>query len=352
MDKQATLFAALLALAGSAVAQTSTLIVYGRTDLGLVVDGGGPGGRSVRLSSGVAKGSNLGFKGTEDLGGGYRTGFVMETGYCADSAATTSGSGSPISPWCTGSNFMGRGTHVDLSAPFGGIALGRQYPVGHTYLMQVDPFGGGTAGQVLNLADVSGPYVSNAIRVTAPSVANLFIAAEVGLGELAGSWADGRETGAALIWAEGPASIGLTSYEVRNNNGQGSARRNVLLGGWYDFGVVKVHAMAQRSTGNPTGAALRLDVLDLMAGVTVPVGGGRALASYTHHDDRTARAQHADQDAHQFALGYLYPLSRRVTAYTAWSRLTNQNGGKLTVGNPTERGTGNRSANLGIGYDF
>jgi predicted porin len=368
MNKILLVFALLAAFAGIAAAQDPAsgpdpvapkdaiapragVTIYGRLDMGLVVDSG-PAGRSVRLTGGVAKGNDLGFKGSEDLGGGYRAGFVAETGYCADST-TSSGSGTTSPPYCTGSNFMGRGTHVDLYGPFGGINVGRQYPVGHSYLMLVDPFGGGTAGQVLNLADVSGPYVSNAIRYMAPTLGGFNFAVELGLGEPShGSWADGRENGASLIYGSGPASVGLTLYEVRNSNGFESARRNVLLGGWYDFGVVKVHAMAQRSTGHPTGVALPIDVLDLMAGLTVPAGAGKVMATYTHHDDRTSFADHGDQDAHQWALGYLYWLTRRVSIYAAWARITNQNGGKLTVGNPSEHGTGNESFNLGMAYDF
>jgi predicted porin len=368
MNKTPLVLIMLTVLAGTAVAQDpaaaqdpvaprdvtssrSGVTIYGRLDMGLVVDGG-PSGRSVRLTGGVAKGNDLGFKGSEDLGGGYRAGFVVETGYCADST-TSSGAGTTTPPYCSGSNFMGRGTHVDLYGPFGGINVGRQYPVGHSYLMLVDPFGGGTAGQVLNLADVSGPYVSNAIRYMAPTFGGLNVAVEMGLGEPSrGNWADGREDGGSLIYGSGPASVGLTLYEVRNANGFEMARRNILLGGWYDFGPVKFHAMAQRSTGNPTGVALPLDVLDLMTGVTVPVGRGKVMASYTHHDDQTLAAQNGNQDAHQWAVGYLYWLSRRVSLYTAWARIANQNGGKLTVGNPSERGTGNKSFNLGMACDF
>ena len=89
---QKTLIAlALLAAAGAASAQ-STVTVYGKIDLGLVIDSGAAAGKSVRLSSGVTGGSRLGFKGTEDLGDGYKAGFVLETGYCADSAQTARGS--------------------------------------------------------------------------------------------------------------------------------------------------------------------------------------------------------------------------------------------------------------------
>ena len=84
---QKTLIAlALLAAAGAASAQSS-VTVYGKIDLGLVIDSGASAGKSVRLSSGVTGGSRLGFKGSEDLGDGYKAAFQLETGFCADSAA-------------------------------------------------------------------------------------------------------------------------------------------------------------------------------------------------------------------------------------------------------------------------
>ena len=69
MKTSRTALAALLALSGTAFAQSSVTL-YGRFDSGLVVDSGNAAGKSVRISSGVAKGSLLGFKGTEDLGDG------------------------------------------------------------------------------------------------------------------------------------------------------------------------------------------------------------------------------------------------------------------------------------------
>src|ERR1700757_2985006 len=100
MKKSLLALAVLAAVSGAAFAQSSVTL-YGKGDLGMTLDPGGPG-KSVRLDSGVTGGSRIGFKGVEDLGGGMKAAFQLETGYCADSAA-----GSPN--FCTGSNqFMGR----------------------------------------------------------------------------------------------------------------------------------------------------------------------------------------------------------------------------------------------------
>ena len=344
MNRPRGAFCALMALTGLASAQSS-VILYGRMDLGLVVDSGSAAGKSVRISSGVAKGSQFGLKGSEDLGDGYKASFQLETGFCADSAA-----GAPN--FCSGSNnFMGRQARGELSGSFGVLDAGRQFSQPYLNMLKVDPFLG-TAGQMNNVIDSSAFRINNSLRYTTPTLAGLTAQVDMALGEQTGNWRGGRESAASLNFASGPAYADLILYQVNNANGVGIARRNVQLSGTYDFGAVKLHTLAQRSTGNPTGAALKVDVLDLMFGVSVPIGGGKLQASYVHHDDRTPLARHGDKDASQAAIGYLYYLSRKVSVYTAFGRIANEHGASFLAGNATEAGVGNKSFNLGMAYDF
>jgi predicted porin len=336
MKKSLLALAVLTAVTGAASAQSSVTL-YGKVDLGLVLDSGSAAGKSIRVSSGVTGGSRIGFKGVEDLGGGMKAAFQLETGYCADSAA-----GAPN--FCTGSNqFMGRQAHGDLTGAFGAISAGRQYSLGFNNLSTIDPFGTGFAGQVNNIVDPSGIRLNNSVTYSTPNLGGFTASGEIAFGEQTGNWEANRETGAGLTYASGPAYVGFTFYDVSDSTGSGAARKNYLLGGTYDFGVVKVHALAQKSTG-----AASLDVLDIMAGVTVPVAGGNVMASYIHHNDRTG----ADKDANQLGIGYLYPLSKRTAVYTAFGRIQNQHGAAFTVGNATEAGTGNKAFNLGVVHNF
>ena len=336
MKKSLLALAVLTAVTGVASAQSSVTI-YGKVDLGLVMDSGGPNGKSVRLDSGVTGGSRIGFKGVEDLGGGMKAAFQLETGYCADSAA-----GSPN--FCTGSNqFMGRQAHGDLTGAFGALSAGRQYSIGFNNLSTIDPFGTGFAGQINNIVDPSGIRLNNSVTYATPSMGGFVGSAEIAFGEQTGAWEANRETGAGLTYASGPAYLGFSFYDVGNAQGNGAARKNYTFGGTYDFGVVKVHALVQKSTGPST-----LDVLDIMGGVTVPVAGGSVMASYIHHNDKTA----ADKDASQLGVGYIYPLSKRTSIYTAFARIQNQHGAAFTVGNATATGTGDKAFNLGVVHNF
>lgn len=336
MKKSLLALAVLTAVSGAASAQSSVTL-YGKVDLGLTLDSGGASGKSIRLDSGVTGGSRIGFKGVEDLGGGLKAAFQLETGYCADSAA-----GAPN--FCTGSNqFMGRQAHGDLTGAFGAISAGRQYSLGFNNLSTIDPFGTGFAGQVNNIVDPSGIRLNNSVTYSTPNMGGFVGSAEVAFGEQTGNWEANRETGAGLTYASGPAYLGFTFYDVSNAAGNGAARKNYLFGGTYDFGVVKLHALVQKSTGPST-----LDVLDLMGGVTVPVAGGNLMASYIHHNDRTL----SDKDASQFGVGYIYPLSKRTSVYSAFGKINNLHGAAFTVGNATAAGTGNKAFNLGVVHNF
>ena len=350
MNKSLVGLAVLLALTGSACAQSSVTL-YGRIDLGLVVDSG-PAGHSVRLSSGVAKGSQLGFKGVEDLGGGYKASFQLETGFCSDSAAPVVSNGASVPNFCSGSNnFMGRQARGEISGAFGALDAGRQFSEAYLNMLKIDPFLG-TAGQMNNVIDSSAFRLNNSIRYSTPEFAGFSAQIDTALGEQTGNLRGGRELGGSLTYNAGPAYADLVLYQVNNTNGVGIARRNLQLSGTYDFGAFKLHALAQRSTGHTTGAALNLDVLDLMGGISVPIGAGKLQASYVHHDDRTPLAKHGDKDASQMAIGYLYYLSKRTSVYTAWGRIKDSNGAAFLVGNATEAGIGTRSINLGMAHDF
>ena len=98
--------AVLGAFAGSALAADVQL--YGLVDLGLnwtQVDNGKTTTDSFGMGSGQNSGSRFGLKGTEDLGNGYKVGFVLESGFKSDDGQFDQ----------TGKLF-GREAHVDLTA--------------------------------------------------------------------------------------------------------------------------------------------------------------------------------------------------------------------------------------------
>ena len=151
MKKSLFAFAAVTAFAGAAQAQSS-VTVYGLLDEGYV------GGKQTATAAGGAKTqtnysglsqnaqntSRLGFKGTEDLGGGASAFFTVEMGLNPQDANLT-GSTSPMDGW--NKTATNGGAQVDNRQSFVGLkktgigqfAFGRQYTVIFQEAAKTDP---------------------------------------------------------------------------------------------------------------------------------------------------------------------------------------------------------------------
>ncbi|WP_029462137.1 porin [Serpentinimonas barnesii] len=122
--KKTLIALAALAATGATLAQSSVTI-YGRMDLGMssveTTSGFGAGATtseafSLAGAEGVRTGSRLGFRGTEDLGGGLRAGFTYEIGINADRNALNGASPTD--------NARTRLANMTLSGGFGTVVVG------------------------------------------------------------------------------------------------------------------------------------------------------------------------------------------------------------------------------------
>lgn len=356
MNKSVT-GAILMALAGSAAAQTS-VSMYGIVDTGFSVESGGVAS-VTKVTGGIASGSRLGFKGSEDLGGGVSAQYLLEAGINADTGA--SGQGGIL---------FGRQIYVGIGSKAAGtITLGRQYSPQYLTTVLADPFVSGTAGDSKNLIQAAGSVgrMDNSVKYQSPAVAGFGLELAYGAGEVAGDDHAGRQLGIAVTYAAGPLAA-RWAYHNRNNDTADTrldSARNMLLAATWTLPSVKFHAAygvnkgpfssPLRNAGNPFGriivpsaASLTRDSHDVLLGATIPFGVHTLLASVIHKNDRTA----VNQDATQLAAGYRYALSRRTDLYAVIAHIRNRNGAVYTVGNATEGGTGNRAWNAGVRHVF
>ncbi|MFZ6742060.1 porin [Undibacterium sp. JH2W] len=342
--------------AGSAAAQ-STVTIYGIADTGIAIEKGGSAGSVNKLTSGIGSGSRLGFKGTEDLGGGLSAFFLLESGINID--AGSSGQGGLM---------FGRQAYVGVKGDFGTLTAGRQYTPEYLTLAFADPFGTGFAGDAANIMPNSGTGASrmdNTLKYATPSFDGFTGELAYGFGETAGDNSAGRQIGAAIGYTSGPFAVRL-GYHNRNNDTATLKNtddgKTTLLAATYDFGVAKAHlayginkglnSSPLRNTANPYGSLIAptasTDSTDFLLGVTVPFGSNKILASYIRKDDKTAK----NQDTSQLAVAYVYSLSKRTDLYAAYARIDNKNGAGYTVGSAIEAGSGDSALHLGIRHSF
>lgn len=329
MKKSLLALAVIGSFAGTASAQTNVSI-YGVVDAGIVLEKGGAAGSVSKLTSGVASASRIGFRGTEDLGGGLSANFVLENGFNEDTGALTGGL------------LFGRQAYVGLKGGFGATNFGRQYTPHYLVSAAADPFGNGMAGRFTNLMANSGTRMDNTVKYTSPSMGGFTGELAYGFGEVAGNNSGSRAIGASLNYGAGPLKVGL-GYHKLNNAAATDSAKNTVIGGTYDFGVAKAHLAYGKNKGTGT-----VDNNDLLVGATVPFGPHKLLASFIRKDDDSA----LNRDANQWALGYSYALSKRTDFYTAYARINNKRGATFTVGNNTEAGSGNKAFNLGVRHTF
>jgi predicted porin len=341
---------------GTASAQ-SGLVLGGVLDLALA-HGSGSIANSTQLVNGYLAASRIVIKGTEDLGGGVKAGFWVESGFNADA-----GSGQPTNTNNQTNGSAGNGaltwnrrSHMGMGGNWGEIRLGRDFLPQYLNIANYDPFdlsGTGTS-QVLNSA-ITGPTLvraSNSISYlyghgfNAPNIgygpggftgSGLQVHATYFLGENPSGTAtskDGSGYGLRAVYSTGKftvsGAIGGTSYaagDVRQNN----------AGASYDFGVVHVMGMYEWDRNGS------LHGRGWVAGARVPVGAGAVRVAYSQYATDAA----GNPKAKKWALGYVHHLSKRTALYTAAARVSNE-GPSAQALNAAVTGPGKSSS----GFDF
>lgn len=358
MKKSLISIAILGALSNVAMAQ-SNVTIYGIVDAGLTAERGGAAGNVSKVTSGAASASRIGFKGTEDLGGGLNAIFKLEAGVKVDDGALDN----------TNNKLFNREAYVGLSSKEAGtLTIGRQYTPYYETLRDVaDPFAMGYAGTAKNLFPVAGNMTraDNGVVYKTPSLAGFSAAVSYTLGEVADDSAAQRQLGASVGYTNGPLNVAL-AYNNRNNDTAtvktNSIGHNSLVAVNYDFKVAKAffaygqdkgqNSAPLANTSNPFGYTVApvgsQDSTDALIGLTAPIGNGTVMASYIRKNDK----EFANHDADQWGIGYSYALSKRTSTYVAFAKIKNKNGASYTVGNNTEVGSGDKAFNIGVKHSF
>ena len=328
-------------VAGSALA--ANVDVYGRIDTGLSYVhqkiGDQAGTDTLSMDSGMSSGNRWGLKGSEDLGNGYQVGFVLESGFDADTGAMSK------------DGLFNREATLRVSGPFGSIYAGRMGRIGSDagsvgfYAGSVSPFGSGwgkMAGHFAVTANYDSRY-NNALAYVSPKVGPVTVYAQYTMGN-----ATENESGDDRLFSLGAQAdfgalqvLGLVEYLNKKSvdgttvydDSQYDDSYTINLGGSYDFSVAKVFLAGQYFKAAPNYAGMKANYAELVkgeewrysfdgfgvnVGATAPIGAGEFLVSAgygkgdlnvdTKDDKRSA-------DAYIIQVGYTYPFSKRTNLY-------------------------------------
>jgi predicted porin len=284
-----TLFVAAIAALSSAGAYAqSSVTIYGRFNVS--AESIDRNGTTIKELANNA--SRIGFKGTEDLGGGLRAGFQLEHGF----DATT---GVPAA------TFWGRQSEVNLAGGFGTVRLGRFTSEAYFATADYVSMHNHDTG---NSQDELYAYIGrnqNKIAYRAPTLVK-----DLSL-EIATSLAEGvpgqtKTYDIAANYSTGPLALGL-GYEKNDASNQLGVRA------LYEFGSFVAGGYVQRHTDAVLGdqTIYRLSGMYILGVTEFHLNYGHA-GSYSKLDG---------SDGKQFTAAINYNLSKRTKLYTYYTKV-------------------------------
>jgi len=346
MKKKLLALAVLSPLAGAAQAQTSVTL-YGLVDEGVMlntnnkvtVNGVNVGGRQLLVDSvSGTNGSRWGLRGSEDLGGGLKTIFTLESGVNVSNGQ-----------FGQGNTPFGRQAFVGLSSDrLGTVTLGRQYTSIKDYVGPYGfaiTYGGAITEHVANTDDVNDVFrLNNTIKYTSPNFNGLVFGGAVSLGGVAGQVSQASAYMLGATYNSGPIGVGV-GYEffknptatngILNTNVSGlqtlnsfnagylgtnpaSSQQNFAIGGSYAIGATIFGAVYSNTKylniGAFHGATATINNFEVNAKYQfTPAVYAAVDSNYTKGDAVSGNT--GDQHYNQFSAKLDYALSARTDAY-------------------------------------
>jgi predicted porin len=364
--KKSLIALAVTTISGAAFAQSS-VTMFGLVDVGYGTHKTtGPSSASIK-SSGVMDGANagsrIGFRGTEDLGGGLKAEFWVEQGIAptndelfgvragaaghqvdgfsaAGSAAALSGS---AGAYTNGTN---RQTYLGVISGMGTVRIGYQY----TNLYELGTLSGYAMGSEgvpgadkahLHMNAQAGGTRANAITYISPSFNGLTLRAQIGSGSAGRdtyeasaanaasnlSMDKAKRTSIMAKYDQGPLSAAV-AYTANNftasTRAAGAATTNAAeraakltqFGASYNLGVAKIGlTMNQGDNGGTTTSTANSSFKSNNWSLTVPLGAFVPFVSTGTAKTTNDSTNVVTEDYKMTQYGARYSLSKRTTAY-------------------------------------
>lgn len=310
-------------ICGTAQAQPSapgsTVQLYGTIDLAFGQQSSqppGPPNAPIRRVSAVHNGgvqtSYLGFRGSEDLGGGLKANFQMESFFRADTGAS-----GRFGPAPAQDPLFSRSSWLGLQGGFGDIKLGNSSNPAWLAMIFTSAMGSNStfspsfrqqyngATRANNGLDTT---LSNSIVYTTPRLGGVvgtvaYQSKQASLGS--------NNFVASLVYRDGPMVMAIAATKVghaASPSTPGLLDQNLLLlGGSYDLKVVKV--FGQYSTLDNDLAKRKHKMPHI--GLTAPLGNGEFQMAWAKDDVSGS----TNSSRKTLSLGYIYNLSKRSSLY-------------------------------------
>ncbi|MFM0594943.1 MULTISPECIES: porin [Paraburkholderia] len=364
--------AASAVCASTAVHAQSSVTLYGILDAGITYVNNAGGAHQYKFDDGVSYGNRIGFKGTEDLGGGLQAIFTLESGFHLGNGQYAFG----------GAEF-GRQAYVGLkSSKWGSVTLGNQLDMTNEFvaIYNISAWASGYAIHQGDFDRMNGDRLPNSLKYMSPDWSGFSFGGMYSFGNTAGdfhqksAWSVGARyehaafnMGAAYTQLNNPFGIyAFDPYAMIGTKtflGQPTVSVNPTTGAVTDlfsassFPVDKQGAFA-------VGAAYTIGKVMLSGDFTyttikglgqtshMQVYEGGASYSFTPALMLYGGYQHTSFESNhwnQGSLGLHYLLSKRTDVYVSGDYLRASNGVNAVIGYSFTPSTSNTQSDVRIG---
>lgn len=341
MMKKTLIAAGVLgAFAISAQAQSSVTL-YGSLDAGLVYVNNINGQHAWLQNSGSVSNTYFGLRGVEDLGGGLKAVFALESGFNLNNGAYHGDAG------------FNRKAYVGLKTDqYGTVTLGRQYDSVADYLSPLSAagfgYGNNLAGHPFDNDNLGQTFsIKNAVKFESTDYSGFRFGGLYGFSNEPGGFANGRAWSVGASYGNGPLRVAAAYLQLNNSgalpgsqaatsadaNISARLQRTYGVGASYTYGpavlgVVWTHSQIDGlsrlssggqpiAVGNSGSANLRMDNFEVN-GVYSLTPALALLGSYTFTSARVADSNGSTNPQwHTAMLAADYSLSRRTDVYLA-----------------------------------
>ena len=317
--KKALIISAIAATVAAPAFAQSSVTIYGRLNLSLESQKAG----NVKNTTVQNSSSRIGFKGVEDLGGGLKAGFLIESGF---NPATGQANGT----------FWGRESNVYLAGAFGKVRLGNMGPT-MAYFTTAD-------------------YISNHNHDTGTSSDAFYAYPGAATKMIAYTSPDMGGVTVDLQVAEGNQGTNVKRTSVLTANYEGGPlhlggayvnstdAKELGLRAAYDIGALTLGGYVVRNTdiggaGGPKRTLLRGSAMYTMGATELHLNVGKA----------GAETGSPNSDALQYTLGVNQNLGKRTKVYAFYTAVNNKAGASYNV---SANGDDFRSLALGVRHNF
>jgi predicted porin len=330
--KKTLIALAVLSAAGVASAQSSVTL-YGVADAYLGTNnskttnaaGVSSSLRQNVINSGGSGASRFGLTGSEDLGGGLKANFTLESGIDISTGALSD------------PGLFNRQSWVGLSGGFGALRLGKMY----SPYDEVNGIGSSAFDELFKPANnsvfASNNYnanPNNSIYYATPNISGFSAALSYSFGEnKTPALSASRVVSANIQYAGGPITVSL-SHQQEKPQGTAATLKLTKLNAAYNFGVATLHAGVGQAKNGTTGlfAAGAYDKgTDFQVGVDVPLGNALTVSTGVARGKITGLAGGSEIKSTGFGLAAKYAVSKRTFFYTGLQLEKNDGAGNLEI---------------------